>query len=304
MPNFDRLLKRFPKLELSYVNNTHKKVHKYDICSAIPKGTKYFAWFTYYNNQNICLLMSISSNKIITDIQHAIVSFHDDLALGTILYGTVVIEKLYNTKMFIIEDVYYYCGNDVSKEKYMDKCSLYKTLFETKLNQVKYIDECLIFGLPLMHTKLYDLEKIINTASYPIYCIQYRTNQKNSPVVNVKYVNSNVSYSIFLVRPDVKNDIYHLYGIKNHKEAYYDIAHIPDFKTSVMMNKLFRNIRENDNLDVLEESEDEDEFENIAEDKFVDLNKIYKMRCAFNSKFKRWVPIDIAKDSDPIKNVF
>ena len=39
------------------------------------------------------------------------------------------------------------------------------------------------------------------------------------------------------------------------------------------MNKLFRNIKENNNLDLLEESDSEDEFENIQLDKYVkDIN--------------------------------
>ena len=43
--------------------------------------------------------------------------------------------------------------------------------------------------------------------------------------------------------------------------TYYDIACIPDYKTSVMMNSLFRDIKENRNLDFLEESDSEEEFE-------------------------------------------
>ena len=39
------------------------------------------------------------------------------------------------------------------------------------------------------------------------------------------------------------------------------------------MNSLFRNIKENRNLDLLEESDDEEEFENTSLDKFVDLDK-------------------------------
>ena len=42
---------------------------------------------------------------------------------------------------------------------------------------------------------------------------------------------------------------------------YQGIAAIPDYKTSVLLNKVFRNIKENDNLDALEESDNEDEFE-------------------------------------------
>ena len=51
------------------------------------------------------------------------------------------------------------------------------------------------------------------------------------------------------------------------------------------MNSLFRIIKENKNLDALEESDDEDEFENINEDKFVFLNKKYM--CCFQFSIKQ-----------------
>ena len=49
--------------------------------------------------------------------------------------------------------------------------------------------------------------------------------------------------------------------------VFFDYALIQDYKTSILMNKLFRNIKENDNLDLLIESDDEDEFEDVDEDK-------------------------------------
>jgi hypothetical protein len=60
------------------------------------------------------------------------------------------------------------------------------------------------------------------------------------------------------------------------------------------MNKLFRKIKENDRLDALEESDDEEEFENENEDKFVYLDKTYNMICLYNYKFKKWYPIKVA----------
>jgi hypothetical protein len=69
------------------------------------------------------------------------------------------------------------------------------------------------------------------------------------------------------------------------------MAYIPNYKTSVMMNSLFRKIRENRNLDYIEESDDEDDFENIAEDKYVNLYKNLLMECEFHPKFKKWIPL-------------
>jgi hypothetical protein len=96
---------------------------------------------------------------------------------------------------------------------------------------------------------------------------------------------------IFKIKADLQNDIYHLYCIENNAEIFYNVAYIPDYKTSVMMNKLFRNIKENENLDLLEESDDEEEFQNENIDLFVDMNKSYLMICKFNYKFKKWYPV-------------
>jgi len=63
------------------------------------------------------------------------------------------------------------------------------------------------------------------------------------------------------------------------------------------MNSIFRTIKENVNLDSLEESDDEEEFENINLDKFVDLEKEVKMKCVFISKFDSWKPIEISNNN-------
>jgi hypothetical protein len=86
--------------------------------------------------------------------------------------------------------------------------------------------------------------------------------------------------------------VYHLFAYdgKTKEYTYVNIAYIGTRPLSVYMNKLFRNIRENDNVDYGEESEDEDTFQNVNPDKYVDLKKEYKMSCVFNNKFKKWVP--------------
>ena len=100
--------------------------------------------------------------------------------------------------------------------------------------------------------------------------------------------------SVFQVCADIQFDIYHLFAYgKNSSIVYYNIAYIPNYKTSVFMNGIFRNIKENANLDAIEESDDEEEFENMAEDRFVDLQKTVLMECVFNAKFKKWVPLRI-----------
>ena len=92
---------------------------------------------------------------------------------------------------------------------------------------------------------------------------------------------------IFFIKPDVQNDIYY---VLHDKDAPITdktmIAHIPNYKISVMMNSIFRNIKENRNLDALEESDDEDE----RSDYVLDANKSVLVTCIFNHRFKRWQP--------------
>jgi len=100
----------------------------------------------------------------------------------------------------------------------------------------------------------------------------------NNTSIHNKNKNSYKKECVFLIRPDIQDDIYYLYYLNNDfKEEQYSVAHIPDYNTSVMMNKLFRIIKENINLDALEESDDEDEFETSKIDKFVKLDISYKM---------------------------
>ena len=114
----------------------------------------------------------------------------------------------------------------------------------------------------------------------------------------------------FIVRPNIQNDIYELFVLPSSSSSrggggrcdpvFHNFAHISGFKTSVMMNRLFRNITENERLDTMEESEDEAEFENTEPDKYVTLTKEYNMVCRFNKRFCRWVPIEVVTRCDII----
>jgi hypothetical protein len=97
---------------------------------------------------------------------------------------------------------------------------------------------------------------------------------------------------VFTVTPDVRPDTYHL----TQMGVDFGLACVPNFTCSVMMNRLFRIIKENDWLDALEESDDEEEFENPDPFKFVHLNKSVNMLCEYNRKFKKWVPVKVVQE--------
>jgi hypothetical protein len=69
------------------------------------------------------------------------------------------------------------------------------------------------------------------------------------------------------------------------------------------MNNIFRKIKENDNLDAIEESDDEEDFENIDYDKYVDLKKYVFMECKFSMKFKKWIPTRVCDARDRVVHI-
>jgi hypothetical protein len=311
----ENILMTFPNIKLSYEKIIHKKVSNFDLILAIPDGTKCFAWFTTLNDKCVCILFELESTitKKIKNIKIVTTCFSSSLSYGTIIYGTLFNHS--KNSFFCIEDIFLYKGINISGENWKNKFNQILTMFTNDIKQISYNNSFLVFGLPIMVKTNEELFDIISKSliKYKLHSIQYRQlNNINSyliisldkflaPIENhieynqrkiQKYENSSNNI-IFGIKPDIQNDVYHLYCDKNE---YYGIACIPDFKTSVMMNKLFRIIKENDDLDKLEESDDEDEFENPNIDKFVNLDKFYKFECQFNKRFKKWVPYKLLDD--------
>ena len=297
------ILTKFPRIKLSYENILHKKVFKFDLLIAIPEGIKCFVWFTNENNVNVCYTLELMDGAI-TKLKREYACFNSELVFGTIMFGTKFKSK--NTIFFTIENIYYYKGSSLYNLKYKNKLKLLRSIFSTDIKQASYNNLFVIFGVPMMKTSYVDMMKEIDALPYKIKYIQYQ-NFENTNVNDViltlykkkhyiEYVKITKRF-IFNVKPDTQYDIYHLY-IEN--QEYYDVAYIPDFKTSVLMNSIFRNIKENRNLDLLEESDNDDEFEDDNIDKYVFLNKECKMECNYNDKFKRWAPIKVVDDLENV----
>jgi len=304
------ILQDFPKFELCYEIMTHKKVLGSSIILAIPEGIKYFAWFTSYKNDNVCFLLEINDTKNIVDIKIITTSFVDKLSLGSIFYGT-----LFNNNHFCIEDMYYYCGKNCNSMSYYLKLEKLREIFKNQISQMALTNKFIIFGLPLIMNDLQLISKEIQLLPYKVKELKYRflDNENSKKILVMKYFKPGTSRekqdniirkeAIFKITADIEPDIYNLFIYKNGSEEYYDIAFIPDYKTSVMMNKLFRNIKENENLDAIEESDNEEEFEDNREDKYVYLDRSFKMKCEYNNKFKRWTPVSLAGKNDRIISI-
>ena len=321
------LLRRYPKFEPSYETMSQKgDLNNYNICMAIPNGKKVFVWNTYYNSIDISYLFEINREKKIS--KGTIIKKYPihPMSHGTIIYGTLITEDNYKKRFLVIEDIYYYQGIFIKNVPYQSKLAYIKEYIIT-MNEIEHD---ILFTLPYMwkhENKDNELPfvidpKIVDLIGYEAHHLQYRSLDNIVPYINVSFNRINLTTpkinnkimpdmpiyrsrytmefnkpqykynTIFEVKADIDFDIYHLfaYGAKK-KPIYYNIMYIPDYNTSIMLNKIFRKIRENDNLDYIEESDTEEDFQNTNIDKYVDLNKVVLFECKFHRKFKKWYPI-------------
>ena len=315
-----QLLNNFPYVELSYEKDiTHKKVQiqtiqtiqsngaQSNINMHIPKGPKAFIWFSYWNDKPVCITLPLMPNKKginIHNIQLHYASFSKDLCLQTIMYGTFFNEKN-KTQCFSCEDIFYYKGIPVFlglDQRILLICSLFRNkeiILSSLIDSLSI--ERLIIGLPIITSNFKQAEQLLHNLSYEVYAIRVLT--ANRPdlcglIKNINTTNKEVKEGIFKVKASINEDIYQLYCFDptNTYDNSLGIALIPTYKKSVFMNSLFRNIKENKNLDLLEESDDEDEFENANLDKFVDTTKTINMKCVYIKQFRKWEPIEAMID--------
>lgn len=307
------VITRFPSIELSYDYIDHTKASKYDYYMAVPYGKKYFVWFTYFNKKRVCFLIHKNRENEITEIESILTINDDDLHYGTILYGTII--KHDNFRYFVTENIFMYKNSLTTTIKNKEKMNIFINLFSNEIKQNIYLQKQVIISLGVMDYSYENIRDKSNQLIYDVYDIQCCNKQYHKPIY-VPYRerrgqdNNKINFkATFNVKADVQNDIYYLYcyneGDFNH---YYDIAYVPTYKSSVYMNSLFRNIKENINLDYLEESDDEDEFEDVRENKYVDLELELKMDCEYSNKFKKWIPKKISNNKlssiIDIKNLF
>jgi hypothetical protein len=329
---------------------------------AIPYGRKYYAWFTFYENRNVCILMELNREKRVAKTEIINTLFDSSLALGTVLYGAIE-ERSQTTNgaqsFFVIEDIFYFRGLPMKSMEFTDRlgyvCQTLELLESRFAPQVSESVKQVVFCAPLMcriaetaaYVPKFGIFTDADRMAYVPHHVQYRCLTTTEPILNVfpakinlgphaasggappsvskttgdaththhiPFVPYRANYNkpqyretrptVFVIQADLQCDIYRLYAYgSNRSLVYYGPAAIPDYHTSVLMNGIFRKIKENRNLDYIEESDDEDEFENTDETRFVDLEKREMMECVFNHKFKKWVPLRSVKQGHLVVHI-
>jgi len=294
----ETVLKRFPTIELSYDKLIHNKVYA-DLFMIIPKGPKAFLWFTYIENKNVAILLLLNKQGNVKSLDIYPICFEDNLSLGTLMYGTFFDINSYHH--FSCEDIFTYKGRYVNNNRLNEKLKIYERIFKNEILQKSYNKNFVIVGMPLWTSSYMNAINTIPTLPYKVYAIKsYNMRDKNGRSLGINLYKEKVKLeAVFKVKASIESDVYNLYCSDNQ---LYNVAAISSYKQSIMLNSIFRKIKENINLDYIEASDDEEDFENVDEDKYVDLNKWILMKCVYNKHFKKWEPIEKVNNNQTIVN--
>jgi len=256
----------------------------YDFCRLIPKGPKKLVHFCLDENNNYCAYLKNKDKHNNYKPQKLTLSFDKSLCIGkgTVIIGTLITYQC--LQCFFIEDITIYKSNILESSKWKSKLQIIQNVIKN-INMDNIYPHNFLFGTPITRSKIEDLENV--SVPYKLYSTEYLYSNKKYFIKQIQY---DLNTKTFFVRPDVKPDIYRLY-----LEKYVGYAYIPDFKTSKLLNSVFRNIPENDNLDCLEESDDDESFENVDNTKHIHMNEIKRFKCVYNNKFKQWKPIQLVE---------
>lgn len=287
-------LERFPDVELSYDKTLDKKVRA-DAFSVVPEGDTSILWITYVGSKRVAILMRMGKDGEISSAVPMVLAFHDDLSLGT---GTMLLGvtfKCSDMTNFACMDILLHCGQDVHRLRMIEKMERLCQILETQIDSRVQTRGGLSVGLPPTTSSFIEAVDIARSLPYNVSHIRSLLMRNSRALGLTPYTASSKTLAVLIVKPAVQQDIYHLFTSDGKKHRMP--AAVQDYETSVMLNKTFRTIKENANLDALEESDDETDFEDVRSDKYVDLKKSAAYVCEYIPKFGKWQPVQHASRS-------
>lgn len=296
----------FPPVELSYEKHLHRKVPA-DVYSVLPKGKRAFLWFAREGRKNVARIVTANQRGRALDSVPVVLAFNDRLAAGTVLSGTRF--RSGGSTYFCADDVLWDGGVNCSRRSVADRLLLLARVMSS-IGRSRHAS--IVVGTPVMAETYDEASRAADTLPYEVRGVQARRTRGQGSIVGV-YPPPAAQHrrdqgrgdqgrgdqgrkdaertEVFEVEAMIECDIYQLKCLDGGELVSHGVAAVTTYDDSVAMNRIFRRIRENDNLDLLEESDDEETFENVRADKYVISNNRVLMECVYVPRFGRWRPV-------------
>jgi hypothetical protein len=251
-----------------YIPPYSNRKEEIEFSRVVPVGDIVYLWLTA-EKSNVSYIVSTD----LRHIQKQYITFHPKLAfgIGTLLVG---IEYIYNNiNCFCITNIYTYKGESVHSLDWNDK---YKMIHKLLKKEYKTTPHSPFLGLPYTIDGYTSFIKAPLTYKGRIEYLGKSSIQKRE----------NTLWKTIMASP--KEDIYYIKGTTEN-------VMVNTLKLSVALNRIFRNVKENDNLDAVEESDDE--YDNPEETRWIRPVE-YNIQCVWNMKYKMYeivYPLNIRK---------
>lgn len=298
---------RFPTgVELCYGKRLPRKVPS-DFCQVVPAGKRCCVWFTYdkYKGGNTCYLVTEQRDSRV--FEQVLACFDDELAYGTVFSGIIIRISDSIQRIFCIDSVSYYKGVYVRNYNNQKKLNILNNIFNKPEITNVSAEQVMKFSLPIICRTYHEAQAYMGKLPYKTLGVRLLNMKDKDPIGDVTLVPSELEEQtfVFLVKANQEPDSYSLFGLdkKLGRRKYAGKAIIFTYEQSKKLNSMFRIIRENDDIDLIEESEDEDTFEDISEQKFIKSHVHIKMYCKYNHKFRKWELMSIAPSNTECSDI-
>lgn len=283
------------------LSNTNKYIR------LLPYGKRGYLWIKQYYGKIYTLFGTFNNRTIEFKPIKLNINKHNLRLLangnnGTILYGCNTTNKLTNINNFIIEHICFFQSRNMLESYSFERNIRFQVMLmdsyvDINFNNNNYtyitLSNTLISSLDIKNDikEKNTIDRYINELSSSInwFCLQvyneYELVYEDRKLRENIKISDNSKQKEFIVKPLSNEDTYELYDITTNK--YVSLLCVQSYKTSVYLNRLFRNIVENTNLDMIEESDDEEDFEDISDDKYITLRE-KKLKCKYNNLLNGW----------------
>jgi len=298
---------RFPTgVELYSGKRLPRKVPT-DLNYIIPAGKRCSVWFTYdkYKGGNTCYMVSEQKEGRI--FEQLLACFDDELAYGTVFGGIIIKTPDSIQNIFCIDSVSYYKGVYLKNYNNQKKLNILNHIFNKPEITNISAEQVVKFSLPIFCKSYDEAQSYMEKLPYKTIGVRLLNLKEKGPVGDVMPIASELEGQtfVFLVKANQEPDSYTLFGLdkKLGRRKYAGKAIVFTYKQSKKLNSIFRIIRENDDIDLIEESEDEDTFEDISEHKFIKSHVYIKMHCKYNQKFRKWELLSVATNNTECSDI-
>lgn len=262
-----------------------------------PHAERRLVWFTYLGSRNVVVTMDIFGHKMY--------SFETRADYSPLYWGTIISGVYANATEFVCENLFWFCGKNVSRQSVLEKLELFREMFTTMMTTATAAATAAAAACrrnpPQTKFSIARIQQRMRGGGPMDSGILFlgKVNQPQTPSVvpppPPTALHCSRRLRVFWMRASSVCDMYYLQQQPQHSSGQEEsgemAALVPDYKTSVWLNGLFRRIRENENLDFAEESDSETDFDDVRADKYVDLNKRLRIECMWHPRFKKWVPV-------------